>query len=111
MKARRATPWVVAALALAGLVGVGVRMYARRQMQLLHGDTVWRVTYSVNFHARRVGARVHVAAPNDTPQARVFRQDLLYSGLTPVRSRPSRSANREIELATLRSGPACSSIT
>ena len=104
MNARRVVPWVAAALLVAGALCVGVRFYARRQMQLVHGDSVWRLTYTVDFRARRAGAKVHVAMPSDMPQARVFRQDLLYSGLAPLRSRPSRAANRESELATLRSG-------
>jgi transglutaminase-like putative cysteine protease len=97
-------PWVVAAVVFLGAVCVGVRVYVRRQMELYDGDGLWRITYSVEFHARKAGAKVRLAVPADTRCARVYRQDLLYSGLNPVRSRPSRALNRQVDLVTLRPG-------
>jgi len=98
-------PWVVAVLVLLGTVCVGGRVYVRRQMQLYRGDSLWRLSYAVEFHARKAGTKVHVAIPADTQRARVFRQDLLYSGLSPVRSRPSRALNRQVDLVALHPGP------
>lgn len=104
MNARKAIPWVVGILIAVGVVCVGVRVYLRRQMSLVQGDSLWRITCTVEFHARKAGARLRLGMPSDTSQARVFRQDLLYSGLTPTRTRPSRAANRQADLVTLRSG-------
>jgi len=102
---RRAVPWVVGGLVVLGTVCTATRGYVRRQMPLTRGDSLWRLTYSVEFRARKAGAKVLVGVPADTRRARVYRQDLIYTGLDPVRSRPSRASNREVELVALRRGP------
>jgi hypothetical protein len=78
-------------------------------MSLVRGDTLWRITYTAQFHARKTNARIRLGIPSDTSRARVFRQDVLYSGMSPVRTRPSRAANRWADLVTL--GPGDYSVT
>ena len=101
MNARRGTPFVVAAMVLAGGLLLSFRLYLRRQQQ---PGALYRLTYAVKFHADRTGARVQVALPADTPQSRVFRQDLVHSGLSSERSRRSRSQSRELSLVAMHPG-------
>jgi transglutaminase-like putative cysteine protease len=94
----------VAALVIAGALGVALRASGRRELHLLDGDSVWRLTYDVRFDVERPGARIRVALPADTPHSRVFRQDVSYSDLTAERMRPSRSESRELSLSAVRAG-------
>jgi len=105
MSARRPASWVAVALVFAGLACIALRLYTRRQAQLAHEDTLWRITYKVRFNANRTGASLRVSAPRDTAHARVFRQDIQYGGLAAQRLRSSRELSREIALASLGSGP------
>jgi len=105
MNGRRAA-WVVAAvLVVAGLAAVALRLYERRQSQLAHGDTLWRITYKVKFNATRTGASLRAAAPRDTAHARIFHQDVQYAGLAAQHLRSSRELSREISVSALGSGP------
>jgi hypothetical protein len=104
MNSRKAIPLVVAAIVLAGGILVNLRLYVRHQQQMGGGDALYRLTYAVKFHAERTGARVQVALPADTPQSRLFRQDVLYSGLTSERLRPSRLQTRELSLIAMHPG-------
>lgn len=104
MNSRRATAWTVWALVLTGSLCVGLRLYARHQMQLNDGDSVWRLTYTVEFRAPKAGARIRAALPADTEHSRVFRQDLLYSGMMTERQVPARSPSREVGLVSLHPG-------
>lgn len=102
--ARRATPWVVAAIMACGVVCVGLRLYSRYGLHMIQGDSVWRLTYDVTFEAAKSGIRLHAAIPSDQRHGRVFRRELRYSGLTTERLRPARNGTREVTVATQRSG-------
>lgn len=102
MNARRATPWVICALLFAGVTGMGLRRHAEHQLQLTHGDTLWRLTYDVDFRAEKSTARVRVAFPNDAKTCRVFRQDVSYAGMRAERLRPSALPSRELGFAASR---------
>ena len=104
MNARRAAPWVAAALALIGLVCVAARHEHHRRSALEKVGSLWRLTYRVRFLATRAGARLRLAVPADTPHARVFHEDVLYSGLAVQRLHSSRQLAREITLVTRRRG-------
>ena len=75
-----------------------------RRDGLMAGDSVWRLTYDIAFHAEQAGTRVRVAVPDDGQHSRVFRQELRYSGLSTERLRPLRSDTRELALVTERHG-------
>jgi len=107
LNARKAIFWVVGTLVALGLACVGARVHLRRQMALVPGDSLWRISYTVEFQARKAGARLRLGIPADTPHARVFRERLFHSGLIPARSRPSRAGNRQTDLVAIRPG-ACS---
>ena len=72
MTTRRATPRVVIVLVLLGTAAIGVRNKYRHEMPIAVGDSIWRLTYSVGFHARKNDAKLHVSLPLDTLHARVF---------------------------------------
>jgi len=102
---KRSTLWVVVGLLALGMACVGLRLYLRSDVRLARGDQVWRITYNVNFHALRAGARLRVAFPVDTAYSRLFRQELLYSGLAARRSQVPQSEVRDVALVTERAGP------
>ena len=104
MKARRVTPWVIVGLILTGAVCVNLRARARHELELLDGDRLWRLTYTVKLEASRAGAKVRVALPGDTPYSRVYRQDVVSPGMRAVRTRPSRPQTREVNLVTMSAG-------
>ncbi|MCY2993059.1 MAG: hypothetical protein NTY19_35030 [Planctomycetota bacterium] len=103
INARRLTPWVAIALMICGVVCIALRVYSR-EMHLLQGDSVWRLTYDINFAAPKSGVTLRVAVPRDSVHSRVFRQELRYTGLNTERLRPSRSDTREFSVSTQRSG-------
>ena len=105
MSARRSAWWVAAVLVLAGLACIALRLYVRRQAQLAHDDSLWRITYKVKFNAARTGAGLRASAPRDTTHARIFRQDVRYAGLAAQRLKSTRELSREFALASLGSGP------
>jgi transglutaminase-like putative cysteine protease len=104
INSRRLAPWVVIVLAACGAAALAARLYSRYSVQMVQGDSVWRVTYDLTFHAKKAGITVRAAVPRDTPHARVFRQELRYSGLSTERLRPSRNDTREVSVGTMRSG-------
>ena len=97
-------PWVVAALVVAGTASVGLRWRLQHEAELKRGDSVWRLTYTVEFTADKAGAKVRAAFPEDTRHNRVFRQDVLYSGLRAERLRQSSLQAREVALTATHPG-------
>ena len=91
-------------LVLAGVTCIGLRAYWRYKTQIARGDSIWRLTYHVSFQAESPGARIHAVLPLDTRHARVFRHELLHSGLKTERLRPVPSGSREITAVTQRGG-------
>lgn len=98
MNARRASYWVVALLAIAGLSCVALRLQGLPSADLQHADTFWRLTYNVKFHSNEPGARLRLAFPFDTPHSRAFRQDMFYPGLRTERLRAAPLEAREVGL-------------
>ncbi|MBI5394638.1 MAG: hypothetical protein HZA91_05000 [Verrucomicrobia bacterium] len=104
MNARKATPWVVGALLVAGAASVGLRWRSQHETELKRGDSLWRLTYTVEFAAEKAGAKVRAAFPEDTRHNRVFRQDVLYSGLRAERLRQPFLQAREVALTATHPG-------
>jgi transglutaminase-like putative cysteine protease len=98
MNARRSAWWVAGALVVTGLACVAVRLHAQQRAKLARGDTLWRVTYKVEFNANRAGAGLRVTVPRETPHTRIVRRDVQYAGLAAQRVRASRELSREIAL-------------
>lgn len=104
MNARKATPWVVAALVVAGAASVGLRWRSQHETELKRGDSLWRLAYTVEFTADKAGAKVRAAFPGDTRHNRVFRQDLLHPGLRSERLRQTSPHAREVVLTATHAG-------
>ena len=104
MNARRISLWVALVLALLGASGALWRAHVRHQIRVAHGDSLWRVRYTVDFYAEKRGARLHLASPLDTAQSRIFRQELYHRGLTPARHMAGTHNTRELDLAADREG-------
>lgn len=109
MNARKATPWVVCLLVLAGMACAGLRYRAQRELQLTRGDSLWRLTYEVEFEADKTGAKLRAAFPYDTKRSRVFHQDVRYAGLRVERLRPSLLQARELLFVAI--GPGAHTLT
>jgi len=91
---------VVFALILCGVLGTALRYRARHNAHGALGDSAWRLTYSVECEARRVGSDLQVASPADTAHCRVFRQDFREENLRiNPRGRPSAQSWEVIALA------------
>ena len=104
MKVRQSAYWVAALLVVVGAACLAWRLHLREQSPLARGDMLWRITYKARFQATRAGAKVRLSVPIDTEHARVFHEDVYYSGLSSQRLRGSRELAREITLATRRRG-------
>ncbi|QOV89186.1 7TM domain-containing protein [Humisphaera borealis] len=104
MSLRAVTRWVAVILVLIGTALIALRRQARNEAQAVPGDTLWRVTYKAAFQATHPGARLRVALPSDTNFAKVFHEDILYSGLSAGRMRSSRGLAREFSLVAGRVG-------
>ncbi|MCX7824868.1 MAG: lasso peptide biosynthesis protein [Verrucomicrobiae bacterium] len=104
MNVRRIAPRIAGTLAVLGVAAVGARLYTRHTAQVPHGDSAWRITYTLRFHAAKAGARIQVAVPGDPPQARLFRQDVRHAGLESERTHRTRWQTREIGLIAPQAG-------
>jgi transglutaminase-like putative cysteine protease len=93
---KKVTPQVVVTLVLMGVVCVGLRFLARRDVRLGRENTIWRLTYSIECESERPGATLRVAVPRDTQHSRVFRQDLRTVNLRIEPSRRPSSETREV---------------
>jgi transglutaminase-like putative cysteine protease len=54
-----------------GAVCVALRASTRKEMQLVPGDTFWKLTYEIDYRAKKAGAKLHAAFPHDTIHSRV----------------------------------------
>lgn len=103
MRGRQGARWVIAALCLAGVAALGLRLNNRREVPLTQGDSVWRLAYDVRFRAPEAGIRARIAIPDGGMHSRIFREDLRYAGLTTERMRSS-AETRELSVITQRDG-------
>ncbi len=81
-------------------------MNARHSDRLAHGDTVWRLTYDVNFRPAKSGTGIRAALPYSTQHNRVFRETFLYPESSMYLVRNRRTQGREaIAVALAGSNP------
>jgi len=95
---------VVGLLLVTGIAALGERWRNRSGPLLMQGDSVWRMTYRIEFRAPRAGVRLRAAIPADNRHGHVYHQELRYSGLNIERLRPSRTNTRELSVFTQRDG-------
>lgn len=106
MNARRAAPYVAGALAVLGMAAIGLRISYRSQMRVAAGDSIWRLTYTIDFNASKPGARVRAAFPFDTAYCRIFDHQAISPGVAAEVMRTAHADNREISLTADHAGPA-----
>ena len=100
MQFERLAPRAFLILVLCGVLSVVVHYRARGHARLGQGETVWRLTYFIEFVARQSGAELRVATPADTQHSRVFRQDFRQDNLRiDPRGRSSSQAREIVALA------------
>ena len=105
MNLRRWAPVVAALLIIVALAAILARSQWRAHREIPRGDTIWRLTYTVDYRADQAGARVRLGLPLDTPYSRVFRQDVVPTGGTIERS-AGRADHRDVAVTTTETGPA-----
>jgi len=71
VNARRATSQIVVLLLVLGAICVALRAGTRKELQLVPGDTFWKLVYEIDYRAKKAGAKLHAAFPHDTAHSRV----------------------------------------
>ena len=98
MNAKRATLPAALILVAVAATCIGLRTMGRKQVP--PGDSFWRLTYEIDFTAKKNGAKVSVAFPSDTAQAQTTLPE------NPKwRQRPTKSGTRELESVASAAGP------
>lgn len=102
----RAAVWrVVILLILVGAGCMNLRLVYQQKKAVVPGDTFWELTYTINFQAKKVGARLNAAFPGDTAHGRVFHHEMPIGEIEVERTRKPKSTTREISLSANRAGP------
>ena len=97
---------MVILLLLLGTAAILVRHKFRHETPIAVGDSIWRLTYSVGFHARKNDAKLHVSLPLDTLHARVFNlPKTLNPDLTVEQVRSPEGETRGILVKAPKPGP------
>jgi hypothetical protein len=95
----------VIALVVIGTACISIRANLRHRTELMPGDSLWRLTYSVSFHARKAGAKLRTSLPQDTRHLHVFQQEEKTPQVTSERVHPSRSdAGHDLVVTTPHAG-------
>jgi hypothetical protein len=84
---------------------MNLRMAFQQKKAVAPGDTFWQLTYTINFQAKKAGAKLHAAFPGDTAHGRVFHHEMPVGDIELEGTRKPKSQNREIGLSTTRVGP------
>jgi transglutaminase-like putative cysteine protease len=84
----------VIALVVIGSLAIAVRLKAIYKSHLPRGESVWRLTYDIDFPAVK-GVKIHIAIPSSTPDSRVFRESFSHQGIWMDILRTKRTLGRE----------------
>ena len=104
MISRRAAAPVVIALVALGSLCVAVRAHFRQGQSFVPGDSLWRLSYSAEFHARKANARLRAPIPKSTRHSWVFHHDVDYGQLQQEHMRPSETDGHEIAAVAAKPG-------
>jgi len=100
VKEYRITLITVVILVILGGLGVGLRCYFLKQSQLPPGQSIWRLTYSVDFQVSE-GEKCNIALPDNTSQNRIFRESFSRLGIWMDIIRNKRTGAREAVIVPL----------
>jgi len=100
VKEYRLTLITVVFLVVIGGLGMSLRCYFFKQSRLPPGQSIWRLTYSVDFQVRE-GEKCNIALPDNTPQNRIFRESFSRLGIWMDIIRNKRTGAREAVIVPL----------
>ncbi len=104
MTAKRAAPLVAILLALLGATCVFARIMFREREPMARGDTVWQLTYTATFHARKAAAKVRFSFPLDTEHVRLRDYKIVTAGVGAKRLKSAAGQERDIVVETPKTG-------
>ena len=110
MSARVLSQLVVIGFVLLGLLTAGLRYQTRHESQTALEDSLWRLTYELEFTATEPlagepDATLRVGLPTNRPHLEILEEVFIHTGLDDVLSPPKRTTgNRELVLTTERGG-------
>lgn len=104
MNARRATWPTVIVLIVLALCGVSLRASSRHRAWAVPGDSFWRLTYTLRFHAPKAKGALDVAFPCDTPRSRTYDRKVEAADVSIEQRRRRGEESRQFELVALSPG-------
>jgi len=111
LNARRATWPTVGVLVLLALCGVTLRASSRHSTWALPGDSFWRLTYTLSFHAPKAKGALDVAFPCDTTHSRTYDRKVDAADVSVEQRRRQGEESRQFELLALTPGKHQATIT
>ena len=90
---------------LLGAVSIAMRYDARKQAQLAQDESLWNLTYDIDFEADDAGTVVRVALPFDTRHCEIVDEQFIHTGLQGAKRGPYRlTRTRELMVSAPRAG-------
>jgi hypothetical protein len=88
-----------------GTVCLLTRYESRKSAQLAQDESLWNLTYKIDFEADDAGSEVRVALPFDTRHCEVIDRELIHTGLQGDVRGPFRlTGNNELQVVAPRAG-------
>jgi len=94
VKEQRIVVWTVIILVITGSLCVAARLKALYRSHLPRGESVWRLTYDIEFPTVK-GGKTYIAIPDNTPHSRVFRETFSHQGIWMDILKSKRTLERE----------------
>ena len=109
MSARALSQLVVLVFVLLGLLAAGLRYQARKQSQTALEDSLWRLTYELDFTAKEPladepDATLRMGLPAVRPHVEIVKEEFIHTGLSEQLTQSSTTGNRELLLTTKHGG-------
>ena len=109
MSARSLSQFVVLVFVLLGLLSTGLRYQGRKQSQTAVEDSLWRLTYELQFTAKEPladepDATLRVGLPADRAHVAILKEEFIHNGLDDEFTPPRKTGNRELVLTTEHGG-------
>jgi len=88
--------WVILTLIILGVVILSSRLLFSLNAGVPASDTVYTLSYDINFTTEKTSARIELSPPWDTPHTSVIAQSIESKGLRLLRSRGKNESSRDI---------------
>ena len=86
--------WIVVLLVVTGVLCIATRIKILHRSYLPHGESVWRLTYDIDFQTMK-GGKTHIAIPDNTPGTRVFHETFTHQKIWMDILRSKKDIERE----------------